>query len=114
MRSVLLCVLAVTAEAFVAPVSQQSAVSRSVISSSALPLMFAGGSKAAPKKAAKKVAKKAAKKVVKKVVRGKAAPPPPKNGIQRVTEKFFSEENWAIQAVQLLAKLPGSPKNGRE
>ena len=55
-------------EAFVAPVSQ-SAVSRSVVSSSVSPMMFGAKPKAAPKKAAKKLAKKVAKKAPKKVAK---------------------------------------------
>merc|ERR1711924_567741 len=102
-----LAFLAVSSEAFVAPTS---AVSRSVLSTSSSPIMFSSSSKAAPKKkvakkAAKKVAKKAAKKVAKKVAKkGPTAPPKP-NPAQRFVTKFFSEENWAVQAVTLLTKL---------
>ena len=75
-------------EAFVAPVSQ-SALSRSVVSSSVSPIMFSSGSKSSPKKAAKKVAKKAAKKVAKKA---------PKKVAKKVAKKVVSKKGAKVRS----------------
>ena len=49
----------------------------------------------------KKVAKKVAKKAVKKTFKGPAAAQPGSNPVGEVG-KFFSTENWGVQAVTLL------------
>merc|ERR1719247_3230018 len=108
--NLLLVFLAVSCEAFTAPVGMASAVSRSVVTTGS-PVMLFGGKKAAPKKAAKKVVKKpvstsSVRGTRPKVVGGGGATK--KNGLIRGTEKFFSKENWAVQAVDLLTKLPSS------
>merc|ERR1719243_367426 len=114
---------------------RSSAVVRAQAASPVSPVMFGGGKKAAPKKAAKKVAKKVVKKAAKKVVK-KAAPKkvakkvvkkavakkgkePVTNvgrSAQSFTSKFFSSDNWAVQAFQTLQSLPASEArdaNGR-
>merc|ERR1719243_109147 len=118
---------------------RSSAVVRAQAASPVSPVMFGGGKKAAPKKAAKKVAKKvvkkaakkvvkkaapkkvakkAAKKVVKKAVAKKGKEPVTNVGrsAQSFTSKFFSSDNWAVQAFQTLQSLPASEArdaNGR-
>merc|ERR1711933_208815 len=95
---------------------------RSSALSTESPVMLFGAKKPAPKKGAKKVAKrpvkKAVKKAVKKVVKktgagGKTA----KTFAGQTTfgegplgtaKTFFSEENWIVQAVNTLTKLPSS------
>merc|ERR1719454_2412131 len=63
-----------------------------------------------PKKAVKKGVKKPAKKVVKKVVKKPgfkgpaAAQPSPLDSLKTAPFKFFSGENWGVQAVKLLGE----------
>merc|ERR1712078_377638 len=91
---------------------------RSSALSTESPVMLFGAKKPAPKKGAKKVAKRPVKKAVKKVVKktgagGKTA----KTFAGQTTfgegplgtaKTFFSEENWIVQAVNTLTKLPSS------
>merc|ERR1719409_1739104 len=97
--SLLLVLFAVTCEAFVGPAVAQTAISRSVVNINSSPVMFGARKNAAPKKVVKKVAKKAPKKVVKKVAKSNVAP------AASAATKFFSKENWAYQAFDLLKKL---------
>eukprot|EP00322_Chrysochromulina_rotalis_P003700 CAMPEP_0115848020 /NCGR_PEP_ID=MMETSP0287-20121206/10695_1 /TAXON_ID=412157 /ORGANISM="Chrysochromulina rotalis, Strain UIO044" /LENGTH=105 /DNA_ID=CAMNT_0003301897 /DNA_START=42 /DNA_END=359 /DNA_ORIENTATION=- len=92
----LLGLFAVSSEAFVVTPAS-SAVSRSVVSASAVS-MFGGTKKAAPKKAAKKVLKKAApKKVVKKAPVKKVAPK--KVGGSGSTSGSFLKEIFSLSLI---------------
>ena len=117
--SLLFVLFAVTCEAFVGPAVAQSAVSRSVVSTNS-PVMFGAFGKAAPKKAAKKVVKKVVKKAPKKVVKkvakkvvkkavkkaAKKTTSATTGGASSTAKKFFTTENWAYQAFDLLRNLP--------
>merc|ERR1719231_536455 len=112
-----LALLAVSCDAFV--VSPTNAVvgrATNAAAVTAVPSMLFGGStRAAPKKAAKKplkkkVVKKVAKKVAKKPgFKGPSAAQPGSNPLD-LAGQFFSEENWAYQAVTLLRGLPSKGK----
>merc|ERR1719231_167349 len=100
---VFVAALAFTCDAFVVRSPVTSPTLRSAVAATpalSSPVMLFGSPTKAPKKA-KKAAKKVAKKVAKKPVKGPAAALPGSD-VGELVGKFFSAENWAVQAVTSL------------
>merc|ERR1740127_71684 len=108
-----------TCQGFVMPATGNAVAVRSTAAAS--PMMFGGGSKAKPvKKVAKKAVKKVVKKVAKKPVAKKVAKKVVKkaktagaktnvgSSAQSFSSSFFTSENWAVQAFNILKDLPNS------
>ena len=120
-----------SSQGFVMPPTGAVAVRSSALSTES-PVMLFGAKKPAPKKVAKRPVKKAVKKVVKKVVKKpvKKAVKKAKKVVKKTgggntaktfagqttfgegplgtAKTFFSEENWVVQAITTLTKLPSS------
>merc|ERR1719231_120507 len=105
---VFVAALAFTCDAFVVRSPVTSPTLRSAVAATpalSSPVMLFGSPTKAPKKAKKAVKKvvkkKVAKKVAKKPVKGPAAALPGSD-VGELVGKFFSAENWAVQAVTSL------------